>query len=399
VNGLSAALLTESTEVRELKEEIELLRRQLDEANGIIGAIRNGEVDALLLGGEKGERAYVLDGADRVYRAIVEQMEEGCATLDADGTILFCNGNFATLLELPLERLMGVRLFVLLAKAADREVLGGFLAAGEGCLRCELCLRGRDDKRVPVLIAANHIKVGDERFVCAVFTDLSERKRFEAELLQLDRLNLIGEMAAGIGHEIRNPLTTVRGYLQMFRRKDKYAEHGEQFATMIEELDRANAIISEYLSLAKNKKVELKPGNLNRVVDVLFPLLQADAFRLGHTVDLATGDIPEVRFDEREIRQLLLNLVRNGLEAMSPGGKLTIRTCRCGEETVLAVQDTGTGMPAEILDRLGTPFLTTKEKGTGLGLAVCCRIAERHGAKIRVKTSPHGTTFSVKFRT
>ncbi len=385
--------MAESSSVRELREEIEQLRRQLDEANGIIDAIRNGEVDALLMSAGDGERAYVLDGTDHVYRAIVEQMQEGYATLDTDGTILFCNGNFAALAGLPLEQVMGTPLTALLPKADDRETLGGFLAAGQGCLKSELCL-----KNVAVLISANHIKAEDARFVCAVFTDLSERKRFEAEILQLDRLNLVGEMAAGIGHEIRNPLTTVRGYLQMFRRKDQYAEHSEQFATMIDELDRANAIISEYLSLAKNKKVELKPGNVNKVIDVLFPLLQADAFRRGQTVELATGDVPEVKIDEREIRQLLLNLVRNGLEAMRPGGKVTIGTCSSDDEMVLEVKDTGAGLPPEILDRLGTPFLTTKEKGTGLGLAVCYRIAERHGATIRVKTSPRGTTFFVRFK-
>lgn len=230
------------------------------------------------------------------------------------------------------------------------------------------------------------------------FRDISEHKRYEAELARLDRLNMVGELAAGIGHEIRNPLTTVRGYLQLFQKREKYAEHREQFATMIEELDRANTIISEYLALARTRVAAPVRGNLNGVLKALYPLLQADALRAGHTLEVAMGDIPVGYIDERELRQLVLNLARNGLEAMQAGGKLTIRTYRDNNgEVVLSVSDTGTGIPRQVLDRLGTPFLTTKENGTGLGLAVCYRIAARHGARIEVDTSPAGTTFTLRF--
>ncbi|MDF2930611.1 MAG: signal transduction histidine kinase, nitrogen specific, NtrB [Anaerospora sp.] len=104
-----------------------------------------------------------------------------------------------------------------------------------------------------------------------------------------------------------------------------------------------------------------------------------------------------ILFDEKEIRQLLLNLVRNGLEAMNESGVVMIKTFRKGNHTVLAVQDSGTGIPEEILERLGSPFVTTKDNGTGLGLPVCYRIAERHGAIIDVQTSRRGTTVSVMF--
>ncbi|MDR3561183.1 MAG: ATP-binding protein [Negativicutes bacterium] len=383
---------------QDLASENLRLRRELGEANSILDALRSGEVDALLLSGEDGDRAYVLDGADHIYRTIVEQMQEGYVTLDADGTILFCNQNFATMIKTPLDNIIGTSFYSSLSKTPDQRTLSRFLTTAEGCLKTELYLRSGDGQGVPVLVSANHIKMEDGSFACMVMTDLSERKRFEDEMAHLDRLNIVGEMAAGIGHEIRNPLTTVRGYLQIIRRKEKYAEHWEQFGTMIEELDRANAIISEYLSLAKNKVVELKPGNLNHIVNALFPLLQADAFSIGHTVILETGNLPDIELDAKEIRQLVLNLFRNGLEAMQPGGTVTIKTYQGNSEVILAVCDTGTGVPKEVMDKLGTPFLTTKEKGTGLGLAVSYRIAQRHGAKINVKSSAKGTTFFVKFK-
>lgn len=228
--------------------------------------------------------------------------------------------------------------------------------------------------------------------------DISEKKNMEAQLARLERLNLLGEMAASIGHEIRNPLTTVRGYLQWFQRKEKYAEHLEQFGIMIDEIDRANGIINEYLSLAKNKAVEFKLTNINRILTVLFPLLQADALCYGHNIQLELSNVADITLDEKEIRQLILNLVRNGHEAIPFKGTVTISTYLDNDVIVLAVKDTGSGIPGEVLSKLGTPFVTTKESGTGLGLAVCYRIAERHNAKIEVETSAEGTIVFVKFQ-
>lgn len=219
------------------------------------------------------------------------------------------------------------------------------------------------------------------------------------EILRLDRLNTVGEMAAAIGHEVRNPMTTVRGYLQMMQRKNEYAGYREQLKTMIEEIDRANIIICDFLSLAKNKAVEMRKNNLNDVVGTLLPLMQTEALRNGHELNTDLGDVPEFAMDEREIRQLLLNLTNNAFQAMQSGGKLTIVTNVTDGKVTLSVHDTGIGIPQNVLDKLGTPFLTTKENGTGLGLAVCYRIADHHGAKIDVKTSSEGTTFIISFPT
>jgi len=228
--------------------------------------------------------------------------------------------------------------------------------------------------------------------------EMARREQMEKEMARLDRLNLIGEMAAGIGHEVRNPMTTVRGFLQLMEEKDRYAQDREFLKLMLSELDRANSIITEFLSLAKNKAVDLKEKNLNSIIDSLFPLIQADALVKDKNIEKDLGDIPVLLLDEKEIRQLILNLVRNGLEAMPAGGKLMIRTVMDGGEAVLAVQDEGTGIKDDVLEKIGTPFFTTKDHGTGLGLAVCHSIAARHKARINVETSPNGTTFYVRFR-
>lgn len=237
-----------------------------------------------------------------------------------------------------------------------------------------------------------------EEELLLMFEDITERKQIEQEMDRLERLKLVGEMAASISHEIRNPMTTVRGFLQILGGKKKYILDKDYFDLMIEELDRANSIITEYLSMASNKTVDRKKTSLNTVVKAIYPLISADALITNNNIELELGDIPELLLDQKEIRQLILNLTRNGLEAMQcSGNKLVIKTYAENGEVVLAIQDEGTGIDPDILKKLGTPFFTTKKKGTGLGLSVCYSIAARHNARIEIVSNKNGSTFLVKF--
>ncbi|MHB1654444.1 MAG: ATP-binding protein [Desulfitobacteriaceae bacterium] len=226
---------------------------------------------------------------------------------------------------------------------------------------------------------------------------ITEMKRIYAEMARLDRLNLVGQMAAGIGHEIRNPMTTVRGYLQLLGNKPEFKSRRSTFETMIEELDRANSIISEFLSLAKNAPTERQCQNINDILRHLYPLLEADTFTQNKQIVFEKEETPDILLNAKEICQLVLNLCRNGLEAMKERGTLAIRIYTEGEQVVLSVQDEGSGIPTEYLDKLGTPFFTTKENGTGLGLATCYDISNRHNARIDVESGSNGTTFFVRF--
>ncbi len=229
--------------------------------------------------------------------------------------------------------------------------------------------------------------------------DITAQKLMETEIARLSNLHLVGEMAASIGHEVRNPMTTVRGFLQVLGNKPEFASHSDYFDLMISELDRANQIISDFLSLAKNKKVTIQEQSLNSIVESLMPLIKADAINSGHEIKVRFKPVPKVMVDKQEINQLILNLVRNGLEAMPPGGKLTIQTGLRLNQPILTIRDQGIGIPKDILHKLGTPFVTTKETGTGLGLPVCYSIAERNNANIEVKTGAKGTAFVVRFST
>jgi signal transduction histidine kinase len=219
------------------------------------------------------------------------------------------------------------------------------------------------------------------------------------KMTRLDRLNIIGEMAAGIAHEVRNPMTTVRGLLQFMGKKKEFSSHEEKFTLMIEEIDRANQIITEFLSLAKNKAMNFTESNLNDMIGDIHPLLQADALRNNCDIKISLDDtIPTVLLDQNSIRQLILNMVRNGLDAMPTGGLLHIFTEWKGTKVFLSIKDHGMGIALEDREKIGTPFFTTKDNGTGLGLAVCYRIVQRHAAILSVKSEPgKGTVFTVEF--
>lgn len=273
------------------------------------------------------------------------------------------------------------------------------LQAGERVPTIEEKFLRVDGTVIDVEVSAAPLLFEGKKAVQIVARDITERRQLEQEMARLERLNLVGSMAASIGHELRNPMTTVRGFLQLLQEKEGGRKYSEYFNLMISELDRANAIISEFLSLARDRAIHLEVTDINEVIKAILPLIEADAMvgNMRVEVDLAAG-LPPLLLDRNEIRQLILNLVRNGFEAMTAGGVLTLRTYREDGEVVLEVKDRGKGIPPEILAKLGTPFLTTKENGTGLGLAVCYSIAARHQATITVDTGAHGTTFAVRFK-
>ncbi|MDF2570286.1 MAG: signal transduction histidine kinase, nitrogen specific, NtrB [Sporomusa sp.] len=234
--------------------------------------------------------------------------------------------------------------------------------------------------------------------VLCIVQDITEKKLLEKEFARLDKLNVIGEMAASIGHEVRNPMTTVRGFLQLLSKKPGCVQYADYFNIMIGELDRANSIISEFLALAKNKAINRELHNINEIIKSIMPLLEADGLMANKYITTNMGEIPELMVDHKEIRQLVLNLVRNGLEAMDAGGRITIKTYLNQNDVILAVEDEGHGIEPDFADKIGTPFFSTKEQGTGLGLAVCYSIANRHGASIKYETSTNGTVFFVIFQ-
>lgn len=229
--------------------------------------------------------------------------------------------------------------------------------------------------------------------------DVTELSLLQGEAERMERLSLVGQMAASITHEIRNPMAVIRGFIQLMRERSPESQR-EYFRIVIEELDRANGIINDFLSMAQSRMSERSAASLHDLLAEMLPLLMADANMRGMQVEVELAEeMPLMMLNAKEIKQLILNLCRNGLEAMEQRkGTLRIRTLAEPGYVELQVADNGHGMPRERLERLFEPFFTTKAQGTGLGLAMCLGIAQRHGGTIQVESEPGaGTTFAVRF--
>lgn len=266
---------------------------------------------------------------------------------------------------------------------------------GCNCMNVQVQYTTKSGETRDGLLSVEITEIDGETCELCVITDITEKVQWEKEMVRLGKLSLIGEMAAGIAHEIRNPMTVVKGFLQIYKQNRSMTM--ENADIMLEELSRANDIITEYLSLSKNKPAYLAPCQLRDIIESLLPLLKADAMLAGKTIETRYDDCPVIDLDEKEIRQLVLNLAINGLEAMDAGMTLRISTHLEERAVVLKVADQGCGIDPKHIEKLGTPFFTTKPSGTGLGLAVCYSIANRHRAVISIDSSGRGTTVYVRF--
>lgn len=343
-----------------------------------------------------------LAASEARYRAIVEDQTEFICRYTPDLTVTFANRAYCRFLHKKHYEVYGQTLDRLGVPELDvqniRALITSLTPAAPTCISEYGITDGAGEVRWVQWTYRGFFNNQDRLVeVQSVGRDITRQKQLEKDLAHYEQLNLIGQMAAGISHEIRNPMTTVRGFLQLLSKKEECQPFKGYLDLMIEELDRANSILSEFLALARNKKMDKKPHNLNAIIEVIYPLLRADALMAEKSIQLDLKPVPELILDESEMRQLILNLVRNGLEAMQPGGEMRIRTFADTEAVTLAVEDEGSGIVPAILNRLGTPFLTTKDNGTGLGLAICYSIAARHNAVIQVTTDDSGTTFFIRF--
>lgn len=228
--------------------------------------------------------------------------------------------------------------------------------------------------------------------------DMTERLRLEEKVRQTERLAAVGELAAGAAHEIRNPLTSIRGFIQLLEPQLKSAQTDSTCVQIIlEEISRIDEIIKDLLLMAKPATPRIETCRMEQVVEDSIVLVQNEATARGVSIERDfPPDLVAIRADPRQLRQVFLNLFTNALDAMPAGGVITV-CIRVEDGFIRAdVKDTGIGIPAEDLKRLFDPFYTTKETGVGLGLSVCHGIIRSHGGRIEVQSSPgQGAVFSV----
>jgi two-component system, sporulation sensor kinase A len=255
-----------------------------------------------------------------------------------------------------------------------------------------------DGSAIPVSLTISPIKDAKGRMIAYAATsrDRTERKRAEELLRKSDKLAVAGQLAAGLAHEIRNPLTSLKGFLQLMKSLGNTKR--EYFDIMLSELDRINFIVSEFLVIAKPEVIKYESRDIPTIMHTVLKLIEPEAHLKNVSLKVAIEEpLPYVLCSEVQIKQVLINLLKNAMEAMPSGGEVTIEAIQGTSEVVLRVCDGGVGIPAERLKLLGEPFYTTKEKGTGLGLMMCFKIIEAHEGSIRIHSVPdEGTEVEIK---
>lgn len=230
------------------------------------------------------------------------------------------------------------------------------------------------------------------------------KKEFNEILTKSDHLATVSKLAAGIAHEIRNPLTTIKGFLQLL--KPYMAQiNKEEYATVaLEEIDRANEIIYSFLNMAKPKMVEkdLKATKINQLIQEIKLLYESEAILRNVTIETSLAPSnPVVSINENQLKQVLINMIKNAMEAIEhhqkKEGTIHLWTEESDGKGIIQISDNGCGMDPESIERLFTPFFTTKPTGTGLGLSICKKIINEHGGQIHINSEPgKGTTFRVE---
>ncbi len=345
---------------------------------------------------------------------LLTHMNNGVITADAQDRVIYANARGLEILGCSLQDLAGKDWRGLFADSAlcnpalsaSSEVLGG----GKDEMHLEISCPDGNSKVVGLHFSQQYDEKGRLVQKVLMFRDLTEVLRMERKLKAAEKWALLGELAAGIVHEVRNPLSSMRGAIEVL--KEKLKMQGKDAALLdivLQESDRLNQILQDYLAYSQKRSTERKRWDLLDIVQHLLRVVQSHP-RLRKDVRLhwecAKGD-HLVWVDDQQIRQVLLNLIQNALDAMPEGGDLSLRmnfsenreagnVIPLGRWVQLDVQDTGIGMTQEVMDRLYEPFFSTKQDGHGIGLALCRRIIEAHQGFLRVRSVPgKGTTFTV----
>ena len=323
-------------------------------------------------------------------------MHEGVIVTSPDGTIVETSPAAERILETPSTGLKGrqVREICPVVDAYDEMIRQSCL--NTRVLNKSVIVLAGDTKRKIVNMSVQRVTDGDTSRFVHVFQDCADLRTMEERLVQSERLATIGRFASQIAHEIRNPLSSITLNVELLEDelKDSDQEAHGLIRSVLKELDRLNDIVSEYLQFSRFPKPHLKRGHVDHVIRELVETFKGpDAVKIEMAL---VASSPEVWLDDRLLRQVLENLVRNGAEAIQGEGSVRIETEVIDRFLVIRVKDSGQGIPTEIQAKLFEPFFTTKAHGTGLGLATSQQIVFEHNGHLVVESQPgQGSTFSI----
>jgi two-component system sensor histidine kinase HydH len=333
-------------------------------------------------------------------RNVVESMPNGLISLDKEQRIETINRNAIRLLKLNEDKITGKSLGEVLNSCQLPET---FLP-GEDIYQKQVECHLNDGTTVPLSTTSSQLKDEKGEIIGSVIIlrDLRDIRSLEKQIQRSERLASLGRMAAGIAHEIRNPLSSIKGFAQYFRNKFQDGSEDRNYAVvMINEVDRLNRVIQDLLNFAKPQEPKLSSVEVQSLIHHGLKLVQSDIqSKKIHVIKNFTEQPPiTIRADADMMTQVFLNLFLNATESMQPGGRLEIGLFEKEAQLEILVSDTGSGIPKENLSRIFDPFFTSKKEGTGLGLAIVYRIIENHHGEIEVTSEQgKGTDFTLKLK-
>jgi two-component system, sporulation sensor kinase C len=339
---------------------------------------------------------------------VLENIEEVVFRTDSLGNFQFLNPAWESFSGYSVNESLNANALHFLPLQQRHEVLPiirGCIKEGTDRTKVEILYRTKDGGN---FWAELHLKFNyDEsgRFLGTIGTisDITHRVYAEEELIEINeklavqsqKLSIAGQLAAGIAHEVRNPLTAINGFLQLMKSDPNTNKY--YLDIIFTEIKRIELVLSELLMLAKPQAVHFKEKNVINIIEQVTALLQTNAtlFDVSIHPHYQTNEL-FIRCDENQIKQVFINLIKNAIEAQPNGGKIFISASELNGQVLLTFQDEGEGMDETTLNKLGEPFYTTKEKGTGLGFMVCLRILKDHRGSIHVQSEKgKGTSFDI----
>jgi len=332
---------------------------------------------------------------------VVEKMPVGLVAMDGKGRIISFNQTAEATLRLASDQVLGRTAFEVLPRQV-LDMVSALKDTTRTAIGKELDCSLPDGQMVPLDVTLSSLK-GEDGAVWGTIIlcrDMTEVQSLKREVETSRRLASLGRLAAGVAHEIRNPLSSIKGFATYF--KERYRDNPDDQKTseiMIQEVDRLNRVISQLLEFARPPAIQKKRASLQSLIQHSLKMIERQASAKGVQVrSNLPSEIREVELDPDGINQVLLNLYLNAVEAMDQGGTLTVSLHR--EErspwVKIVVSDTGRGISKEDLEHVFDPYFTTKQTGTGLGLAIVHKIIEAHGGEVRAESEiERGTTVTV----
>ncbi|PAK47785.1 ATP-binding protein [Paenibacillus sp. 7541] len=321
--------------------------------------------------------------------SVINQTADAIHTTDTDGRIISVNKAFEQMYGWKADEVIGMKPDLVPPEMEQEEAERmQRLRGGERLPLIETVRMRKDGSQIEVSISTSVVRDehGDITSIISVSRDVTERNRMEELLRRSEKLTTVGQLAAGVAHEIRNPLTTLRGFLQLQQETKK--ANPDHIDLMLSELDRINLIVSEFLILAKPQAVHFQQKDVRGIMREVLSFLDTQAHLHGVQFRLDFAEEPAlVHCEENQLKQVFINLLKNAIEAMPKGGVVRIEMRpEPNEQVKITIEDEGEGIPPELMPHLGEPFITNKETGTGLGLMVSQRIIQGHQGTLEVES-------------